>query len=299
MSFPSALNTYTDFSSFAGLRADARERSPEAVKEVARQFEALFLQMMLKSMRAATPGDPIFGGDQGKLYRDLFDQQISLQMSAGKGIGLSKVLERQLQDASGIRVPAEVDVNGIPAPLSVPKSATLAGQTGHHSALFATPKSFVNAVLPHAERAAQKIGIEAGVLVAQAALETGWGKAMIHNAEGQPSYNFFGIKADSRWQGDRVGVPTVEYEQGVFTKTRGQFRAYESIAQGFDDYARFILDSSRYQPVAAGAKDGTTYLNGLQQAGYATDPAYGTKILALMQTEPMVGIKHSRQGPLN
>ncbi len=296
MSTPAALNTYTDFSAFAGLRADARAHSPEAAKEVARQFEALFLQMMLKSMRDATPGDPIFGGDQGKLYRDLFDNQISLQMSADKGIGLSAVLERQLSGATGIRVPAGIDAK---AGLSSRPSRVQPEHAGRHTALFESPESFVNAVLPHARRAAAAIGIEPRVLVAQAALETGWGQAVIHDAQGRPSFNFFGIKADSRWQGDRVGVPTVEYGQGVFTKTRGQFRAYKSIAQGFDDYTRFILDSSRYQPVAASAENGAAYLNGLQQAGYATDPDYGTKILALMQAEPMAGIKHSGRGPLN
>ncbi len=302
MSTPAALDSYTDFSAFASLRADARAQSPQAVKEVARQFEALFLQMMLKSMRAATPGDPIFGGDQGALYRDLFDNQISLQMAAGKGIGLSQILERQLQDASGIRMPVTPGseaANGPVARSSTPPPSEQPGLVGRHAALFATPESFVSAVLPHAERAARAIGVEPRVLVAQAALETGWGKAVIHDATGRPSFNFFGIKADSRWQGDRVGVPTVEYEQGVFSKIRGHFRAYESIAQGFDDYARFILGSSRYQPVVAGAKDDSAYLNGLQQAGYATDPAYGAKILALTGAGPIAEIKYSDSVALN
>jgi len=331
----------TDFSQFAGLRAEARGQTPEALSKTAKQFEALMLQQMLKSMRAASGGDDVMGSQQTSFYQDMFDQQLASSLAAGKGIGIADVLVKQLQmsqglsaatpdaaqaQSSSIVVAAEdsaADANstvlqlaaltgrlrnaaamsaasgdvaasaaassGEPSALSLQLSPRLgaAAEAGAKDFRPQTPQEFIESVLPHAEKAAKELGIPARVLVAQAALETGWGRHQIRNADGTPSYNLFGIKADSGWTGDKVGTITSEYENGQFEKQSANFRAYGSVAEAFDDYAHFLKSNPRYGDALRHQGSAHQFVNGLQKAGYATDPGYASKIMRIAQGDRM------------
>jgi flagellar protein FlgJ len=152
------------------------------------------------------------------------------------------------------------------------------------SALFDSPEAFIARLMPHAEKAAQKIGLEPKILLAQAALETGWGQHVIADADGQSSHNLFGIKADQRWQGDTASTTTHEFIDGRKITIKAPFRAYTSIEDSFDDYVQFVQDSPRYQEALA-AESGDDYLQALQAAGYATDPRYAEKISRIASSD--------------
>lgn len=235
----------TDFSQFAGLRAEARSQTPEALSKTAKQFEALMLQQMLKSMRAASGGEDVMGSQQTSFYQDMFDQQLASSLAAGKGIGIADVLVKQLRMSQGLSSPLPRDAGEAAAvstggsvrsdhPLSLALSPALQGRGDEKSAAIPSaakdfrpksPQEFIEALLPHAKKAAKELGIPARVLVAQAALETGWGRHQIRNADGSSSYNLFGIKANAGWSGDRVTTQTNEFEGGRFEKQSAQFRA--------------------------------------------------------------------------
>lgn len=249
----------TDFGQFSRLRAGARAEDPESLRAAAKQFEALMLQQMLKSMRAASPGDDLMGGEQGDFYRDLHDQQLAMHLSSGKGLGIADLLIRQMQQAS----------DG-PQALSGPASGKVA--------IAENAEDFVQQIQPHAEKAAKALGIPARTLIAQAALETGWGQKLIQKADGSPALNFFGIKADKDWQGERASARTHEYEHGQMRGETASFRAYGSIAEGFEDYVRFLQANPRYREALAHGGDDARFTAGLQKAGYATDPGYAAKI---------------------
>ena len=146
----------------------------------------------------------------------------------------------------------------------------------------ADPGEFVRTLLPHAERAAQQLGVAPEVLLAQAANETGWGRAVPRHADGSSGYNLFGIKADAHWQGARISTPTVEFENGIAVRKPQAFRAYDSYAASFADYVNFLRSNPRYQDVLSKAGDAQAYAQGLQQAGYATDPEYANKLQSIM-----------------
>ncbi len=290
----SAAYTYTDFHGFADLRRMARNEAPEAADAAARQFEALFIQMMLKSMRDAMPADSGMDSDQVNFYREMFDQQIALEMSRGEGIGLRESLLRELAPeqlpaavAGDLRLPAqrvparaawpvEAAVRNAPVPPTtqgVPAAAPWRPES---------PDAFIRELWPHAERAGAALGVAPEVLLAQSALETGWGRHVIPRPDGSSSHNLFGIKADARWNGDRVQVNTLEYVGGVAEQQRAAFRAYDSPAASFADYVDFLQRNPRYRGALAQAPDAEGYLRGLQSAGYATDPAYADKILDIL-----------------
>ncbi|MEJ2676741.1 MAG: flagellar assembly peptidoglycan hydrolase FlgJ [Acidihalobacter sp.] len=279
--------TYTDFQGLDSLKAAARAQTPAAKVEAAKQFEALFIQMMLKSMRDATPHDSLFGSSQERLYQGLYDHQIALNMAQGQGIGLRSMIEKALgvsgspeSSASGTSTAAVVAQRAATpdAPAAAAQGATAQTRAGSSDWPPASPQAFVETVMPYARAAAEKLGVSPEVLVAQAALETGWGKHVPAAANGASSNNLFGIKAGKDWSGSQVSVPTVEYRDGLATRERASFRAYPSIAASFSDYAKLISQHPRYQQALANAGDPAQYLAGLQQAGYATDPAYAAKI---------------------
>jgi peptidoglycan hydrolase FlgJ len=307
----SAVYQYADFKGLGDLRRMARQEAPEAADLAARQFEALFIQMMLKSMRDAMPIDGGQDGDQVQFYREMFDQQIALEMSRGEGIGLRESLLRELAPettaaaaATELRVPErriparadwplEAAVRTAPAPAaqSVPAAAPWRPES---------PEAFIRELWPHAERAGAALGVAPEVLLAQSALETGWGRHVIPRSDGSSSHNLFGIKADARWDGDRVQVNTLEYVDGVAEQQRAAFRAYDSPAESFADYADFLRRNPRYRDALAQAPDAEGYLRGLQSAGYATDPAYAEKILDILGrgTLPQtLGLKWDAAGP--
>lgn len=291
----STAAVFNDQNGLARLRRDAQAPSPETVRKVAQQFEALFIQMMLKNMRDTGVGDELFGSDQEKLYRDMFDQQLSVNLSEKGALGLADLLVRQLTrppgggsdgPAAGVNAIPSEPVRGVSAPrFSSPSMApgAVTAAAPEREALAAepaieTPEDFIRVLAPHAEDAARELGVSPRVLLAQAALETGWGRHVMRAADGGSSHNLFGIKADARWSGNRVISETLEYEGGIAVKRREAFRAYASYADSFSDYAAFLRTSPRYGAALAEGADGAAYLRHLQQAGYATDPEYASKI---------------------
>lgn len=268
------------------LKADLKNPTPEAAREVAQQFEALFVQTMLKSMRAAMPGDALLGGQQEAQYQSLFDQQLAADLARSRGFGLAPIIEQQLLTNMGLD-PDQAQPQAVDASLNRYRRPTIdsvnSPALGDKGPAFESPKAFVDAVWQAAERAAKRLGVATKALVAQAALETGWGRHVIRRGDGESSHNLFGIKAHG-WRGDSVKVNTLEYRDGVAAKELASFRAYGSLQDSFDDYVRFIENNPRYQKARDAAADAERYLHELQEAGYATDPAYAEKISRIMQS---------------
>lgn len=261
----------------ARLRLQAQAGDPAAVEGVARQFEAYFIQQMLQAMRAGS-SDPL-AGEQSGLYRDLFDQNIAQQIAAGRGLGLAQKLREQLQRAVGSTADAPAPAAKTAATFNaLPASVSAAKVSASSAAAADAPTAFISQLLPHARRAAQSLGVSPQTLIAQAALETGWGRHLIQSADGHSSLNFFNIKADKSWTGRRIEADTEEVVNGNRVTERSLFRAYGSVAEAFDDYVRFIQGNPRYREALAHGGDDGRYIRGLQAAGYATDPAYADKV---------------------
>ena len=264
-----------DVKGLAALRRSAQQNSPEALKATAKQFEALFMNMVLKSMRDATPQDGIFDSQQGKMYTSMLDQQIS-QTMASRGVGRADVLVRQLSNIAGNRaLPTDGMQTG-----QVPAAPTAAGNAD--SSQPAHIREFQERLAPHAEEASRATGIPARFMLGQAALESGWGRHEIRGADGSASHNLFGIKATGGWKGKVVETATTEYVNGVPQTKMEKFRAYDSYADAFRDYAKLLHDNPRYQNVLANATDAAGFAQGLQRAGYATDPQYAAKLTRII-----------------
>ena len=290
----------TDFSQFVDLRRMAGQNDRAALEEVAGQFEALFIQTLLKNMRDASLGDGLLGKDQAhEMYEGMLDQQLSMEMASGKGIGIAEMLVRQLGGSAAEQRPPVVPSApiSIPQPAVSPVRATAAQPSGAQPSAgalpavatdsFDSPEGFVEALWPHVKRAAAKLGVEARAILAQAALETGWGRHVPESASGQSSFNVFGIKADSRWNGDAVSKATLEFREGIPQQERARFRAYASVEESVADYARFIKDNPRYADVGRSGTTPEAFAEALASAGYATDPAYATKISRVASSERM------------
>ncbi len=284
---------YSDFRQLADLRLKARQERQAALKQTAEQFEALFMQMVLKQMRQTTPGDPLLESDRSRFYRDLYDRQLALHLANRGGIGIAEMIVRQLSRPQPAAVTgrelSDYRRHPVPSSPSGTEAEPAANATGTDpgrplpptpATRFENPEQFLRILLPEARRAAAKIGVDPKLLLAQAALETGWGKKIIHHPDGRSSFNLFNIKAGRSWQGDRVQVDTLEYRDGVAVKKRAQFRAYRDYRESFEDYLA-LLRSPRYAEALRQACDPERYLHALQQAGYATDPHYADKILAI------------------
>ncbi|HHI76446.1 MAG TPA: flagellar assembly peptidoglycan hydrolase FlgJ [Gammaproteobacteria bacterium] len=289
---------YTDFAGLGALRARAREDRKGALDEVARQFESLFTQMMLRSMRDASFGGGLLDSRNTEFYRDMYDQQLAVELSRQRGLGLAEVIKRQLggmqgrtgpgrsvQDYRREALPAAVQAAAAAASERVPSAAPPAESAP--PALDGTPETFVRVLAPAARAAARRLGLPPEALLAQAALETGWGAHVMRRPDGASSHNLFGIKADGRWSGERVSVTTLEYKDGVALKTRADFRAYNDWADSFEDYVRFVRDNPRYRKALQATDDAGRYFEELQRAGYATDPAYARKIRRILESGPL------------
>ncbi len=358
---------YTDFKGISDLRRDAQAQDPKALREAARQFESLFTRMMLKSMRDASFGDPTLGSDQQNFYRDMFDDQLAVEMSKGKGLGLADMLVQQLTRA-GLAPPttaAAVDPKAAPLkpqsllnPYASPSSTTpeaalgLVGgidptgadasaldeasvralisraaarlsapaANGAASASAATdaagvsntaspasvpdaarfdgtPETFVRELWPVAQAAGRELGVDPRHVLAQAALETGWGRSVPSHATGASSNNFFGIKPGSRWDGETVSVRTLEFENGLPVARRDAFRAYDSAEDCFRDYVSLLKDNPRYAAALNTGDDAHAFARGLQSGGYATDPAYARKVAAIAQNLPPVTVSLKSTDP--
>ena len=271
MTAPINNTFYADPQGLTALRNDAKAQDPAALKEAAKQFESLFTQMLLKSMREANKsfGESMFESEQTEFYQDMFDDQMAVHMSQGKGLGLADMLVRQLQGTVAQQSPDPV--SGSPISLSKPAVEPIA----------ASKSDFIKQMLPHAETAARELGVDPHALLAQAALETGWGKSVPCNAAGECSFNLFGIKAGTQWSGAAVNVPTLEFEEGVAVRKVERFRAYESPADSFRDYAKLIGNNARYENAVGTGDDVAAFASALQQGGYATDPNYARKLVAV------------------
>jgi peptidoglycan hydrolase FlgJ len=273
----SAATTYTDLNGLAALKNGPT--TPAAIRAVSQQVEALFLQMMLKSMRDAGTADGETDSNETSMYQDMFDKQVALTLSKRQDLGIARLFERQLGDKASPTSPAT-------APLSLPKQgltpqAGADGRSGASGASLSTAEhaaQFVSRVMPTLRRAAQTLGVNPLGLLAQAALETGWGQRMPRTADGSPSLNMFGIKAGEEWRGARAVADTVEFNGGVATQRRTAFRAYGSIEESANDYANLLKDSPRYRDAIAAGGDAQAYIQSIAKSGYATDPDYGNKL---------------------
>jgi flagellar protein FlgJ len=284
-----------DSRSLEELKRAARDDPRQAAKKVATQFEAVFMQMVLKSMRDATPRSGLLDSQQEDVYRGMLDQQMAQQI-ASKGTGLSDLIARQLARNLPASAPGGATA-GSPAEAA---TAAKAGAAATITAPALTPGSsaasnpsapspdtqhqFMQTHWADAARAQQLTGVPASFILGQAALESGWGRREIRAADGSPSYNLFGLKAGPGWQGKTTQVTTTEYEGGVPHNTVQSFRAYDSYAAAFQDWALTIGRNQRYSGAVASSASAGGFARGMQQAGYSTDPSYADKLASVIRT---------------
>jgi peptidoglycan hydrolase FlgJ len=276
------------------LRAQARQSPEQALKAAAQQFEVVFMNMMLKSMRDATPQDGMFDSEQTKMFTGMLDQQLAQNMSS-RGIGLADMMVKQLgrslgAGASGLGVSQMQSIHAFP-PGGV-SSGRLAGslsesQTQGSGALPSAynenfQQDFVRRMTPAAVQASRESGVPAQLIMGQAALESGWGQREIRLPDGGNSYNLFGIKAGASWNGKVAEVTTTEYKNGMPVKQVEKFRAYSTYAEAFSDYAHLLRENPRYAAVIQPGQGAPAAAHALQRAGYATDPNYGDKLVKVM-----------------
>ncbi len=281
----SDASIYTEFSGLHKLKLAAKNASPEALEEVANQFEAFFLKMMLKQMRDASLGEGLFDSDQSRLYQDMMDQQLSLNLAEKRTIGIADSIIRQLQHTVKNNEKSE-GLKSLPQRTQFDRTMLkLSPDIQLRRNNYQTPKDFINAMRPYAEDAAGKLGVPANILLAQSALETGWGNKIIQHHNGQSSHNLFGIKANGRWNGQHVNVSSLEFVDGKARREFSNFRVYESYQQSFEDYVNFIKTDDRYRAALQKRGDGEAYIKALQDAGYATDPQYASKVINIVQRE--------------
>ncbi|WP_445371568.1 flagellar assembly peptidoglycan hydrolase FlgJ [Methylomonas sp. HW2-6] len=334
---------YTDFNSLAKLKQSAREQSPAAVKEVAKQFESLFLSMMMKSMRDAKLADGILDSQQSEFYRDMYDQQMAMHLAGKPGVGFADLIAKQLspkaaeEDEKDPKLATNEVLNraaGTGSATQPDRPQTLSGggasdgeplessgldslerslamlersqnamadrwqhleqdlraaQTAGSDAL-SSKDEFIGQLRPHAQEAAKALGVDPNLLLAQAALETGWGQAVIKNGRGENSFNLFNIKADKSWQGKQAKALTLEFDGASARKEMAGFRAYGSYKQSFDDYVNFIKSNPRYSEALKKAGNAGQYIRELQQAGYATDPRYAEKVMSIYHNQSAAGV---------
>lgn len=277
----------TDFSQYGALRRGAEQNDPAVLREVAGQFEALFVQTLLKNMRQSELAEPLFGAsDQHDMYQEMMDQQLSLSMTRGRGIGLADMLVRQLDGEALPSSPTpEVFLRNSPF---VPGEAVARDSK---PGPWATPVEFARDIWPHAQRAASRLNVAPEALLAQAALETGWGGHVMPGADGGSSHNLFGIKAGGGWSGESVTKPTMEFTDGIARRETAKFRAYPDLGAAFDDYADLIEHSPRYASARNSGADGHGFARALQEAGYATDPLYANKLSRILESDTMRALK--------
>jgi len=279
---------YTDFQGLSQLRQKAGADAPDALQEVGKHFEALFIQMMLQSMREASPGDPLFGGKEEELYRDLFDKQLSMTMASHGNLGLADIIVRQLQGNSKLQDSADKSTSQVPLQIT-PTASQFKSQPNdvQNKNSYSSPSTFVKSILPYARKAAEQLNVDPQVLIAQAALETGWGRGISHHSNGRSSNNLFGIKAGGDWKNETVSVQTLEFRDGVAVKERATFRSYDSLASSFQDYVQFLQNNPRYREALVHAGDPQLFSQALQESGYATDPQYAVKIHNILSSDTL------------
>jgi flagellar protein FlgJ len=264
------------------LRAQGKQAPDKALQKAAKQFEEVFMNMMLKSMRDATPQDGEFDSEQTKMFTSMLDQQLSQSIGGTHGIGLADMMVKQLsrqihptEQLSTMDKQAELPVAA--ALLSARASNVLPSAYSEN-----TQQAFVQRMMPHAVAVSRETGLPAHQMIGQAALESGWGRREILNADGSSSHNLFGIKAGADWTGKVVEAKTTEYHNGVMSKPTEKFRAYDSYADSFRDYAKLLSDNPRYAKVIEHGASVQGFAHALQNAGYATDPKYAEKLVQVI-----------------
>ena len=283
----------------SALKSDASsDASKEALKKAAAQFESIFTQMLLKSMRKANEAfedkDSPFNSSGVKFFEEMHDQQLSVELSSNGSLGLADLIVQQLSPdgkkftpGSVLRTTAEFDSdkrvrgNQEAKPETHPMAEVATDEQSENR--FEDAESFIRSIWDHAKSAAEKIGLNPAVMVAQAALETGWGKHIISKADGTSSNNLFNIKSDKSWQGDKASKVTLEFEQGVPVKKHASFRSYQSIKDSVNDFVDFLNENPRYQNALKNTAEPAAFLDSLQKAGYATDPNYANKIKQVLK----------------
>jgi peptidoglycan hydrolase FlgJ len=273
-----ARTGYGDARGLESLKTAAAKDPKAAVREAAKQFESMFMQQLLKTMRESAQSTGMLDNEATKLGSEMLDTQWAGKLSGQPG-GLSDVIARQLERQMGMNpgpIPKNDSANHTPvnpfkpnAEVKLPQQAA-AGFVQQHQAAAAT--------------AEQATGIPASFMIAQAAHETGWGRKEIRHGDGTPAYNLFGIKAGSHWNGPTADVVTTEYVNGEPRKMVQKFRAYSSYAESFADYAKLMKSNPRYEQVLAARNNAHGFAQGLQRAGYATDPAYAEKLSKVINT---------------
>lgn len=292
-----STDVYTDFNGLAKLKTEAKQQSAESIKEVAQQFESIFIGMVLKSMRAAKLTDGgLMDSDQSKMFQDMYDQQLSVELGGKPGIGLADVIAKQLspKENANANVLSLGDYRARPV-----RRSQISGEKLPLINDIQSKEEFVSQLQFSAKKAAKELGVDAQVLLAQAALETGWGQHVIKAANGQSSFNLFNIKAHSSWDGKKAVVNTLEFHQGVARQEKANFRAYDSYDESFNDYVQFIKQSPRYQKALQQGANAERYMHELQKAGYATDPAYTNKVMRVYHDKELAGVNSTTISLMN
>ena len=297
------------------------DASKAALKKAAAQFEAIFTQMLLKSMRKANEAfedkESPLNSSSVKFFEDMHDQQLSTELSSNGSLGLADLIVQQLSPDGKTFMPGSVlrttndflsdmragsslphTQNEEKASVNVQNDKTDSKVPEASSAPFKSTEEFVTTVWEHAKTAAQKIGLNPAVMVAQAALETGWGKHIINKSDGNSSNNLFNIKSDKSWDGEKASKVTLEFEQGTPVKKQASFRAYDSIKESVNDFVDFLTQNPRYQEALQNTAKPSEFLDSLQKAGYATDPNYASKIKKVLNSAQLKDVAASviRQG---
>jgi len=315
-----AASNYYDLQGLERLRQKTKTNDKETIREVANQFESMFASMLIKSMRKANEAfetESPFNNQQTKFYTDMQDKQLALDISRHGTLGLADALVRQLDPSSMVR-PSAIASDQLKMPNAdeskmIPIKAEKVIQdfnkpdqmrTSHiidaknktqetnkeniskpHETDFSSPESFIQTLLPYAKKAAKALGVSPEVMIAQSALETGWGQKIIQKSDQGSSFNLFNIKSHNDWQGESVNKSSLEVENGVGVQRRSNFRAYKNLQESFKDYTDFISNNKRYEQALQKGNSSENYIDELQQAGYATDPKYADKIKTIMNSD--------------
>lgn len=289
-----SADIYTDFAGLTALKKSAHNNDPQALRQVAKQYESLFTRIMMKSMRDAVGKDPLFGSDQGETYQEMYDDQLAIELSKGKGLGLADLLIRQMQRLTGggqTNVGGAQASSGTDASKGPQASRGSQSTSGAHTPNAAGPATspaaqndFITDLWPAAQQAGRQLGVDPRNLIAQAALETNWGTRVPRDKSGRSSNNLFGMKAGSQWNGASVAAATHEYENGTAVDKSGQFRAYGSREQSIQDYVSLLRSNPRYTAALNTGSNTHAFATALQRGGYATDPDYAGKIATIAAT---------------
>ena len=262
----------------------------EALKAAAKQFESIFTSMLFKSMRDANSSfkSDMLNSQNEQFYRQMLDDQMSSELSASGSLGLADMIVAQLSAGQGSdQQESKVRQEGFDPALERPKYSKKVDRADRQESVakfaaqpvsFDSPESFVASMSPYAEKAARALGVDSSLLLAQAALETGWGSKMVKNSLGN-SNNLFNIKADRSWKGDKVATQTLEFHGKTAVKEQASFRSYANFEESFNDYVKFLNENPRYQTALQHQGSSENFIKGIHSAGYATDPNYADKVL--------------------